>query len=289
MAHENQERWSALVDAKLRSTLVTRDNSIFNNKYEGDPKAGKVKIPVRNTEVKVKNYDKAAGLSPETGSTAWLDLNIDHDEAVNELIDGYDAASVPDGIVAERLDSAGYSQALSIDMASLEVLQAAAAANVSAAKTASTESNAYKEALAAKRTLSRKGVPNDGRRWMLVSPEYLEVLMQDPKYIKQSDLSQQMVEQGVIGMIAGFKVYESNNMDFESTTRVPGKKTTTEFICGHPNWCHRVMEWQVPVHLQDLSGSGNYIGASAVQGRKVYGVMVSKPETLYIKRVEATV
>ena len=200
----------------------------------------------------------------------------------------YDAASVPDGIVSERLDSAGYSQALSIDKASLEVLQAASAANVSASKTAATESTAYKEALAAKRTLSRKGVPNDGRRWMLVSPEYLEVLMQDPKYIKQSDLSQQMVEQGVIGMIAGFKVYESNNMDFENTTRVSGKKTTTEFICGHPNWCHRVMEWQVPVHLQDLSGSGNYIGASAVQGRKVYGVMVSKPETLYIKRVEAT-
>ena len=64
------------------------------------------------------------------------------------------------------------------------------------------------------------------------------------------------------------------------------KKTTTEFIAGHPNWCHRVMEWQVPVHLQDLAGSGKYIGASAVQGRKVYGLKVSKPQTLYIKRVE---
>ena len=59
-----------------------------------------------------------------------------------------------------------------------------------------------------------------------------------------------------------------------------------EFIAGHPNWCHRVMEWQVAVHLQDLNGSGNYIGASAVQGRKVYGVKVSKPQTLYIKRTE---
>ena len=47
------------------------------------------------------------------------------------------------------------------------------------------------------------------------------------------------------------------------------------------------MEWQVPVHLQDLNGSGNFIGASAVQGRKVYGVKVSKPQTLYIKRIEA--
>nr|DAK75163.1 MAG TPA: hypothetical protein [Caudoviricetes sp.] len=47
------------------------------------------------------------------------------------------------------------------------------------------------------------------------------------------------------------------------------------------------MEWQTPVHLQDLSGSGKFIGASAVQGRKVYGIKVSKPKTLYIKRIEA--
>lgn len=53
MAHTNQERWATLVDAKLRSQLVTRDNLIFNNRYEGDPKAGKVKIPVRDTEVAV--------------------------------------------------------------------------------------------------------------------------------------------------------------------------------------------------------------------------------------------
>lgn len=296
MAHTNQERYGTMVDAKLRATLVTRDNYIFNSNYEGDPKAGKVKIPVRDTEVEVKDYDKAKGIDPGEGSTAYKDLNIDHDEAVNELIDGYDAVSVPDGIVAERLDSAGYSLALSMDKASINVLEAAGTgsgsvdagtlANVSTSKTACTSSNAYKEALAAKRTLSRKGVPNDGRRWMIVSPEYLEVLMQDPNFVKQGDLSQELVQEGVVGKVAGFLVFESANLDYESTTRVEGKKTTTELIAGHPNWCHRVQEWQVEPHLQDLNGSGNFIGASAVQGRKVYGVMVSKPQTLYIKRVE---
>ena len=34
MAHASQERYSALVDAKLRATLVTRDNTIFNNRSE---------------------------------------------------------------------------------------------------------------------------------------------------------------------------------------------------------------------------------------------------------------
>ena len=61
MAHTNQDRWATLVDAKLRNTLVTRDNLVFNSRYEGNPKAGKVKIPVRDTEVEVKTYDKADG------------------------------------------------------------------------------------------------------------------------------------------------------------------------------------------------------------------------------------
>ena len=39
--HEHQERWSGLVDAKLRQSLVTRDEYIFNTNYEGNPKAGK--------------------------------------------------------------------------------------------------------------------------------------------------------------------------------------------------------------------------------------------------------
>ena len=280
MAHANQERWASYVDVKLRNTLVTRDNLIFNSRYEGDPTSGKVKIPVRDTEVAVKEYDKANGVAADVGTTTYLDLNIDHDEAVNELIDGYDADSVPDDIVAERLDSAGYSLALSIDKKSIDALESAAGATISA-----TEANAYKLALEAKRVLGRKGVPNEGR-FLIASPEYLEVLMLDEHFIKQGDLSQEMVQQGVVGRIAGFNVFESNNMDYESTTRVSSKKTTTEFIAGHPNWCHRVMEWQTAVHLQDLSGSGKYIGASAVQGRKVYGLKVSKPQTLYIKRTE---
>lgn len=161
---------------------------------------------------------------------------------MNELIDGFDAESVPDGIVAERLDSAAYSLALSMDKKSLNALEAAGTgsgsvaegtlANVSTSRTACTASNAYKEALAAKRTLSRMGVPNDGQRWMIVSPEYLEVLMQDSNFVKQGDLAQELVQEGAVGKIAGFLVFESSNLDFESTTRVASKKTTTEFIAG---------------------------------------------------------
>lgn len=286
-AHAHQERWSSLVDAKLRQTLVTRDNYIFNTNYEGNPKAGKVKIPVRDTEVTVKDYDKAKGVNLETGNTSYMDLDIDKDKAVNELIDGYDAASVPDNLVADRMDSAGYSLALEMDVASISMLEATAGVNVCATKTAATEQTAYKEILAAKTYLGRQGVPQEGR-WMIVSPEFMSTLMMDDHFIRQGDLSQEMKNAGASGAVAGFAVFESNNLMFEDATAVSGKKTTTEFIAGHPNWCHRVQEWAVNIHAQDLSGSGNYIGASAVQGRKIYGLKVSKPKTVYIKRTEVT-
>ena len=115
----------------------------------------------------------------------------------------------------------------------------------------------------------------------------MAVLMMDDHFIRQGDLSQQMKNAGAVGAVAGFAVYESNNLMVDNTTIVSSKKTTTEFIAGHPNWCHRVQEWSVDVHNQDLAGSGKFIGATAVQGRKIYGVKVSKPQTVYIKRIEA--
>lgn len=274
------------MDAKLRQTLVTRDNYIFNTNYEGNPKSGKVKVPVRDTEVTVKDYNKATGVDLETGTTTYMDLNIDQDKAVNELIDGFDAAAVPDNILADRLDSAGYSLALEMDQKSINLLETTSGINVCATKTAATDQTAYKEVLAAKAYLTRKGVPQAGR-WLICSPEFMAVLMLDDHFIRQGDLSQELKNAGAVGSVAGFAVFESGNTMYEDTKLVASKKTTTEFIAGHPNWCHRVQEWGVDVHAQDLAGSGKYIGASAVQGRKIYGLKISKPQTVYVKRTEA--
>ena len=74
MPHIAQERYSSLVDEKLRATLVTKDNLIFNPRYEGNPKAGKVKVPVRDTEVEVKKYDKQKGAAISAGWTVLVTL-----------------------------------------------------------------------------------------------------------------------------------------------------------------------------------------------------------------------
>lgn len=271
MAHELQERYAKLVDAKLRHVLVKKDGVFFNTRYQGSPKAGVVKIPVRDAEVSVQTYDKARGVEGTNGNTAYLDMAINKDYAVNEIIDGFDAAAVPDNLVADRLDSASYSMAYQQEQDATACLEAAATAMSSTA--ALTKTTVYEAIVDARTLLSQAKVPDDGRRWLAVAPACYALILKSPEFISASGLGDEVKQTGAQGRIAGFNVFEDATLS-----------ATTDFIAGHPDWCHHVNEWAVDVHVQDLSGSGKFIGASAVQGRNVYGYMVSKPAAVCIKK-----
>ena len=271
MAHTLQERYSQLVDAKLRALLVKKDGVIFNNRFEGSPKAGAVKVPVRNTEVTVNDYDKQNGSNATHGDTTYLTVTIDKDKSVNEIIDNYDAEAVPDNLVADRLDSAAYSLALQIEKDATAELEKEA--TVYSDTTALMKDTIYESVVGVRTTMSKANVPTD-RRFLLVTPDVYALLLTSPEFVKASNLGDAVVQTGAVGRIAGFTVYEDSTLTGAST----------EFIAGHPDWCTRVTEWQVPVHLQDINGSGKYIGASAVQGRRIYAHKVTNKKALYIKK-----
>lgn len=263
MAHELQERYSDLVLAKMRSELVLTDGFVFNNDYEGDPKAGSVKIPKRDTEVAVSDYDKANGVAASSGSTEYVTLNITKDKAVNEIIDNYDAEAVPDNLIADRLDSAGYSLAAQVDTdGATALLSGGTPVNIASL----TKSNIYETIVDIRTTMSKAKVPNDGRRYLLVTPDAMSLILKSPEFISASDLGDEVKQQGILGKIAGFLVKEWN----DSTANLA-------MIAGHPRYATRVLEWGVPVHIEDLNGSGKYIGACAVQGRSVYDHKVLRP------------
>lgn len=256
MAHELQTRYSDLILAKLRNELVLSDGDIFNNDYEGDPASGLVKIPVRDTEVQVSDYDKANGIEATNGSTAYIDFPITKDKAVNETVDGYDAEAVPDKLVADRLDSAGYSLAARIDSDGASTLLAGATVmNVNEL----TSENIYQTIVDIRTAMSKSKIPNDGKRYLLCTPDVVGLILTCPQFIRSTSMGDQTVENGTIGKIAGFKVKEWND-----------DTAGLAMIAGHPRFATRVNAWKVPVHIQDLSGSGKFIGASAVQGRMIY-------------------
>ena len=255
MAHQAQEQYSELVLAKLRNELVLKDGVIFNNDFDGDPTAGAVKIPTRDDEVAAGDYDRAAGLAPTTGNTAYATLTINRDKAVNEIIDGYDAAAAPDALVAERLDSAGYSLSRAMDQdGANELLGGGTVVGVAAI-----DQNTVYGVLVEQRTrMSRDNIPAAGR-YALCTPEVIAAVVRSPEFTQASSLGDEVKQSGAIGRIAGFNVIEFND-----------DTANLALICGHPRFATRVRAWQAPVRLQSLDGSGQYIGASAVQGRMVY-------------------
>ena len=255
-AHEHQERWSSLVLAKLRQELILKDGVVFNNDYEGSPSAGVVKIPVRDGEVVVSDYDKANGIQGTHGSTAYEDMRITKDKVVNEIIDGYDAESVPDNLVADRLDSASYSMAKQIDTDGGTTLLAAATVDNEALLT---KDNIYSVIVDIRTRMNKANIPNDGKRYLLALPDAMALILKSPEFISASSLGDEVKQSGAIGKIAGFLVIEWN----DATANL-------QLLAGHPRFATRAMDFAVAIHLQDLSGSGKYIGASAVQGRKVY-------------------
>ena len=267
MAHEAQERYSSLVLAKMRDENILKDGIIFNNDYQGDPVAGAVEVPVRDDEVKVGDYDRSKGGDMSESTTTYRKILVTKEKYVNELIDGYDAASVPDNLVADRLDSAGYSLSSTIDNDGASVL-IAQGTKVNAGSLSA--SNIYSEIVKLRTRMSKAKVPSkDKKRYLLVAPDTYEALLLCPQFTGTDSLGEEAKANGAVGKVAGFTVYEWN----DSTANLA-------MIGGHPRYATRINAWKVPVAVNDLA-DGKHIGASAVQGRMVYEHEVLRKNAIY--------
>lgn len=262
------QRYSDIVDAKTRDALVLKDGVIFNNRYEGDAKAGAVKVR-KSGAATVANYNKASGVSLTAGDSEYITVNVDKDKAINEIVDGFDAAAIPDDLIADRLDESGYAMAKQVDLDGAAEL--VAHGTTLADTVALTASTIYGKIVDTRTALTKAGVPADGR-YLLAAPEVYALLLKSPDFVKASDLGDAVVQTGAVGKIAGMLVFESNNLGDD-----------VEFIAGHPNYATRVNEWAYPIQVVDLSGDANFIGASAIKGRKVYAHKVTNPDCILVK------
>ncbi len=266
---ELSNRFSKLVDAKLRTTLVLKDGVIFNNRYEGDPKAGAVKVR-KSGKATVQKYDPNTGAELTTGASEYILIDINNDVVINEKIDGFEAAAVTDNMFLDRLEEGTRAMQVALDEGGAECL--ATEGTVFGDTTAVTPETIYGIAVDVNKALSKAGVPAAGR-YMVVSPDVYASILKAPEFIKASELGDAVVQTGAVGKIGSMNVYECCYLP-----------ENVEFIAGHPDYAARVREWKVDVHLQDLSASGKWIGASAVQGRSRFAHKVTAPEAILVKK-----
>lgn len=262
--HERQERFADAIVKLMRPSLKIR--STFSRDYEGSPVAGAVKVPVRNTDVAISDYDVKNGVALSQSATTYLNVPVDNHKALNELIDGYEASAVPDNLTAQRLESGAYSIAKTLEADAIAQLLTGTASE----QEDCTAENVYANIVKDIAKLAKKGIDKE-RMYVAIDYATETLLLTDEKYSNTaSQIGAELAREGVVNKINGVKVI------------VQDLGENVEYIVYGIDWCQAIDEWKVSPTINNLS-DGAHIGASALQGRMVYADTVTNKEAVIVK------
>ena len=267
--HERQERYASAIVKLMRPALKIRNT--FSRDYEGNPVSGAVKVPVRDTDVSLTDYDVKSGVALSQSATTYLNIPVDNHKALNELIDGYEASAVPDNLVAQRLESGAYTIAKTLEADAIDQLLKGTASE----QADCTAENVYANIVKDIAILAKKGV-DKSRMYVAIDYATETLLLTDSKYSNTaSQIGAELAREGVVGKINGVNVIVEDLSQNKA-------KTEIEYVVYGIDWCQAIDEWKIAPSVNNLS-DGAHIGASALQGRMVYADTLTRKEAVIIK------
>lgn len=265
--HKRRETYANEVLAMAKSKVNIYDD--FSTDYEIDGATGQINVPTRSAEVTISDYDILNGVALTQSATDYKVLPIDKNYAINELIDGYEAEAVPDNLRANRIEAAGYS--LGLKKENMAITELVENGTKSSDTTALTEEDAYKKIAAEIANMKKRNMEVASMR-VVVNADTELLLLTDSKFANTSGtLGAELVREGVIGKINGVAV-KPNYLLPEGV----------EFIIYDKRFTQKYEVWSVEPSINNIA-DGKHIGASALQGRQVGGLMVTNALGVQVK------
>ena len=268
--HERRETYANEVLAMAKSKVNIYED--FSTDYEIDGATGQINVPTRSAEVTISDYDVLNGVELTQSATDYVVLPIDKNYAINELIDGYEAEAVPDNLRANRIEAAGYS--LGLKKENEAIAELVAKGTVSGDTTALTKEDAYEKIAKEIANMKKRNMEVANMR-VVVSADTELLLLTDDKFANTAGtLGAELVREGVIGKINGVAT-KANYLLPEGV----------EFIIYDKRFAQKYEVWSVAPSINNIA-DGKHIGASALQGRQVGGLMVTNALGVQVKKNE---
>lgn len=209
------EIWSARLLYALDNAHVA--TNLVNRNYEGVIANQGDTVHINSIgAVTVKDYTRNSNIAdPEVLTTADQTLDIDQAKYFNFQVDDVDKAQISGEIIDTAMGRSAYALADVSDAFLLKTIaNGAASANKIGAKAtlnALTASNVYENIVKMRTLLDKANVPTTGRT-IVVPPEVYALLLLDDRFAKSgSDSGQNALLNGMVGRVAGFDVFMSNN------------------------------------------------------------------------------
>ena len=191
------------------------------------------------------------------------------------VIDGYEAEAVPDNLRANRIEAAGYS--LGLKKENMAIAELVKNGTKSSDTDALTEADAYKKIAAEISNMKKRNMEVASMR-VVVSADTELLLLTDNKFANTAGtLGAELVREGVIGKINGVAV-KPNYLLPEGV----------EFIIYDKRFTQKYEVWSVEPSINDIK-DGKHIGASALQGRQVGGLMVTNALGVQVKNTGSVI
>lgn len=262
------EVWSAAILEALRAKLVFP--SLCNRDYEGDIReAGDTVHITGYNDVTVHEYVRGQAITVDdaTDKEAAV-LKIDKSDYFAFKVNDLDKTQAKADLTGKFTNSAAYNMMKNVETYISNLMDAAVD---TPAKTVAvgTPADAYLAVVEAGRKLDVQNVPDEGR-WLVVSPDFYALLLQDSRFIEGTEAGHNTLLNGVVGQVRGFTVVKSNN--------VPSKKASpdTQSILAGTNAAVTFAQQVSKVEAMRMQTDF----ADMVRGLDLYGAKVIRPECL---------
>lgn len=278
------ELWNARLLYALEKAHVA--TNLVNRNYEGEISNHGDTVHINTIgAITVKSYTKNTDIdAPETLTTTDQTLVIDQAKYFNFQVDDVDKVQAAGELVDTAMGRAAYALADVSDAYLLGVIAAGAAAGntigSAAAPIALTASNIYENIVKLKTKLDKANVPNTGRT-IVVPPDVHSLLLLDDRFAKSTATAgQEALINGLVGRIAGFDVYMSNNVKtgtgtdtgktpyFEITAQITDATTYAEQII-------KTEAYRMESRFADAVKGLHVYGAKVTDGTKIAKLLAS--------------
>lgn len=278
------ELWNARLLYALEKAHVA--TNLVNRNYEGEIRNHGDTVHINTIgAITVKSYTKNTDIAdPEVLSTTDQTLVIDQSKYFNFQVDDVDKVQAAGELVDTAMGRAAYALADVSDAYLLGVIAAGAAAGntigSAAAPVALTGSNVYENIVKLKTKLDKANVPNTGRT-IVVPPDVHSLLLLDDRFAKSTATAgQEALINGLVGRIAGFDVYMSNNVKtgigtdtgktpyFEITAQITDATTYAEQIIN-------TEAYRMEKRFADAVKGLHVYGAKVTDGTKIAKILAS--------------
>lgn len=262
------EVWSAAILEALRAKLVFP--SLCNRDYEGDIReAGDTVHITGYDDVTVREYVRGQPITVDdvTDKEAAV-LKIDKSDYFAFKVNDLDKAQAKADLTGKFTNSAAYNMMKNVENYISNLMDTAVS---TPAKTVAvgTPADAYLAVVEAGRKLDVQNVPDEGR-WLVVSPDFYALLLQDSRFIEGTEAGHNTLLNGVVGQVRGFTVVKSNNVPRKSSS--PDTQSILAGTNAAVTFAQQVSKVEAMRMQTDF--------ADMVRGLDLYGAKVIRPECL---------